>query len=68
MESQSTPWPALLTPEQAAQFLQVPATTLAVWRSTGRVVLPYVKVGGRVRYRKEDIDRFLAQNEFKGDA
>lgn len=35
-------------------------STLAVWRSTGRVHLPFVKVGGHVRYRPEDIKRFLA--------
>lgn len=64
MEPKSAPWPALLTPEQAAEFLQVPVSTLAVWRSTGRVVMPYVKVGGRVRYRMEDIERFLSQHEF----
>ena len=64
MNSKPSPWPALLTPEQAAEFLQVPVSTLAVWRSTGRVPLPYLKVGGRVRYRKDDIDCFLLQHEF----
>lgn len=50
----------LLTPRQASNFLQVPESTLAVWRSTGRVQLPFVKVGGHVRYRREDIERYLA--------
>lgn len=50
----------LLTARQASEFLQVPVSTLAVWRSTGRVQLAYVKLGGAVRYRSEDIARFLA--------
>lgn len=50
----------LLTARQASEFLQVPVSTLAVWRSTGRVQLAYVKLGGAVRYRREDIARFIA--------
>lgn len=54
------PQEPLLTARQASEFLQVPLSTLAVWRSTGRVQLPFLKVGGHVRYRREDIERFLA--------
>jgi excisionase family DNA binding protein len=51
----------LLTPRQASEYLQVPVSTLAVWRCTDRVHLPFVKVGGRhVRYRREDLEAFLA--------
>ena len=53
---------AILTAAQASAYLQVPATTLAVWRSTNRVVLPYFKLGGHVRYRREDLDRFIEEN------
>lgn len=49
----------LLTPHEASTYLGVPTSTLAVWRSTGRVQLPYVKVGGHVRYRHDDIEVFL---------
>lgn len=52
-------WMQLLNPRQAADFLNVPVSTLAVWRCTGRVALPYLKVGGHVRYRPEDIERYL---------
>ena len=52
-------WTPLLNPHQAADFLNVPESTLAVWRCTGRVALPYLKVGGHVRYRQEDIERYL---------
>jgi excisionase family DNA binding protein len=50
----------LLTANEASEFLRVPVSTLAVWRSTGRVALPYVKVGGHVRYRREDIEHYLS--------
>ena len=35
--------------------------TLAVWRSTKRYDLPYIKVGSAVRYWKSDLDKFLEQ-------
>lgn len=51
-----------LTPKQAAELLNVPEATLAVWRSTNRVVLPFFKLGHHVRYRRADIDRFIERN------
>ena len=53
---------AILTAAQASAYLQVPTSTLAVWRSTNRVVLPYFKLGGHVRYLREDLDRFIEEN------
>lgn len=58
----SEPRAPLLTAREASDFLNVPVSTLAVWRSTGRVQLPYVKVGGHVRYRREDIEHFLSKD------
>ncbi len=49
----------LLTPDQAAEILGVTTHTLAVWRSTGRYNLPYVKAGRLVRYREPDVQRFI---------
>jgi predicted site-specific integrase-resolvase len=50
----------LLTAEQVAQRLSVTEQTLAHWRSTGRVHLPYVAISRRcVRYRYEDVERFI---------
>jgi excisionase family DNA binding protein len=49
----------LLRADQVAEYLQISVTTLAVWRSTRRVGLPYCKVGGRVRYRRSDVDAYL---------
>jgi excisionase family DNA binding protein len=50
----------LMKPEQAAEYLQITSSTLAVWRSTNRKKLAYVKIGGQVRYRKCDLDQFIA--------
>lgn len=49
----------LLTPAQAAETLGISTGTLAIWRSTRRYPLRYIKVGGKVRYRRSDIDSFL---------
>ena len=51
--------PEMMTFEQAAEYLGIAAQMLAVWRSTGRYALPFVKVGRNVRYRKSDLDRFF---------
>jgi len=51
----------LLTPDEVADFLCVTPHTLSVWRCTGRYNLPFVKVGRRVRYRKEDVEAFVSE-------
>lgn len=50
----------LLDSTQAAEYIGVAPKTLSVWRSTKRYPLPYVKVGSRVRYRRSDLDAFIA--------
>jgi predicted site-specific integrase-resolvase len=49
----------LIPPDQAAQTLGISPGTLQVWRSTGRYNLPFVKVGGRVMYRPQDVQAFI---------
>ena len=49
----------LFTPNQTAEILGVTRNTLAVWRSTGRYNLPFVKVGRRVMYRAVDVEAFI---------
>ncbi len=49
----------LLTPEQVATALGLSHRTLAAWRSSGRNPLPYLKIGGRVRYRRSDVTAWL---------
>jgi predicted DNA-binding transcriptional regulator AlpA len=50
---------ALLDERETAKLLGVTVGTLQVWRSTRRVPLPYIKVGGAVRYRPEHIEAYL---------
>ena len=52
----------LMDTKTAAAYLAVKAGTLEVWRSTNRRKLPFVKVGGQVRYRRADLDAFIAAN------
>ncbi len=52
----------LMNPKQAAEYLQVMPQTLAVWRSTNRVKLAYVKYGTKVMYRREDLEKFVADS------
>jgi len=49
----------LLDEKAAANLLSVSPGTLSVWRSTGRWNLPFYKVGRSVRYRRQDIERWL---------
>jgi hypothetical protein len=47
-----------MTTAQAAALLQLRAQTLAVWRLR-RQGPSYVRVGRAIRYRAEDLQRFL---------
>lgn len=43
----------------AAEFLGVKPGTLSVWRCTRRVDIPYVKLGRRVVYRRDDLEKYM---------
>lgn len=49
----------LLTESQVAQLLDVSPKTLATWRSTGRYALPFLRIGARIRYRRQDVAAWL---------
>lgn len=49
----------LLDEKHAAVTIDVTPGTLAVWRSTGRYNLPFIKVGSKVRYRRADLEAWL---------
>lgn len=49
----------LLTPDEVSTMLRVPTTTLAVWRSTGRVQLTYTHIGRAVRYPRDAVEAFI---------
>ena len=57
----------LLDRKAAAKFLGVKEHTLAVWATTHKHHLPYIKVGSLVKYRLSDLEAFLAQNLHKDD-
>lgn len=50
----------LLTTDEAATILGVTPRTLEVWRCTKRHQIPFLKVGRLIRYRRDDLDRWLA--------
>lgn len=64
----SLPGATLLTPKQAAETLGVTENTLAVWRSSGRYSLPFVKVGRKVAYRVADLRLFIERRTVGGEA
>lgn len=50
----------LLTAEETATLLRLSEHTLAAWRRTkSSSDLPWVEVGGLIRYRRGDIQRWL---------
>jgi excisionase family DNA binding protein len=58
----------ILTSDQMADYLCLDRGTPPVWRSRGIPDIPYYKVGRAVRYKRSDLDAFLAANRVGGDA
>jgi excisionase family DNA binding protein len=52
----------LVNSDEAAAYIGVKPGTLEVWRCTKRQVIPYVKVGRLVKYRRSDLDAWLASH------
>lgn len=52
---------ALVDERTAAAIIDVAPGTLSVWRSTGRYELPFLKIGRKVRYRRTDLEAWLAK-------
>ena len=49
----------LLTTDEASKYLRVKKGTLAIWRSTKRYEVPYIRVGRLIRYRVSDLEEFI---------
>ncbi|WP_071829040.1 helix-turn-helix domain-containing protein [Citrobacter sp. S-77] len=49
-----------LTRAEAAAYLGVKNQTLANWACTGKVKIPFHKIGRKVLYMRSDLDAFLA--------
>lgn len=56
----------LLSTAETAAYLGVAPNTLNVWRHNGRYQIPFVKIGTKVKYRKEDLDAWLASRTVGG--
>jgi excisionase family DNA binding protein len=50
----------LLSVEQAAHYLGLSKFTIYTWVSQGRI--PYIKLGRRTLFSKEDLDGIIAAN------
>lgn len=46
--------------KEAAAYLGVSEITLAIWKSTGRYNLRVYKIGRLAKYKKADLDAFIA--------
>ena len=57
----------LLSPRETATRLHVTYGTLSVWRCTHRKALPFVKIGRKIFYRPQDIERFITDNLYPGN-
>lgn len=55
----------LLSPEELAEYLNVPTSTLRGWRGRG-VDPPSIKLGQHVRYRQADVDTWLDEQASRG--
>jgi excisionase family DNA binding protein len=63
---QRQPDEQLLTPQQAARYLNVALRTLQSWRQRG-IGPPSIKLPSGVRrYRKDDLDRWIAEHREDG--
>lgn len=52
----------LLDERKTAKLLGIAPNTLAQWRFSGKVDLPFIRMGRNIRYRVSDIEDFLRRN------
>ena len=52
----------LITIQELSILLQISTSTLYRW--VHKKEIPYVKLGGKLRFSKSDIDDFIKQNSF----
>ncbi len=56
-----------LTPKDLAERWNIRPQTLALWRCARTVDLPYTRIGTRINYRIDDVERFESENRVGGD-
>ena len=47
---------------EAGKILGIPPASLQKYRSTGEVLIPFIKIGRSVRYRTTDLKLWIEQN------
>jgi len=52
--------PKLLSTRQLADYLQVPETTIYLWRTEGRGPVGF-RVGKRLRFKASDVEQWLQE-------
>jgi len=57
----------LLKKAEVAELLGIAPATLSTWRSRQRYPLPYVRCGRAIRYRAQDVEKFVAERTQPGD-
>lgn len=59
--------PLLMTTAEVAGFIRASKESLDQDRYLGRG-LPYVRIGRKIRYRREDVLQYLSDNTIRGGA
>lgn len=59
--------PALMTTAEVAEFIRASKQSLDQDRYLNRG-LPYIRIGRKIRYRREDVLKYLDANTFHGGA
>lgn len=60
---------SLLKPQEVADLLKISLHTLASWRrQINTHDLPWIEVGGSIRYRREDVQAWLDKRTTNGSA
>ena len=62
LDLEHLPPSTFITEKDVAIILGIQHKTLTTWRHTRAVDIPYLKLGGAVRYRVGDIREFIAGN------
>lgn len=57
-----------LNTKEASRYLHIKISTLAVWRTNKTYNIPFIKCGGKVLYKKADLDNWLESRIVKMEA
>jgi hypothetical protein len=59
---------ALLSAIDVARLLNIHPVTLRKARSNGKISIPYIRIGGSIRYREVDVLSFIRANTHGNEA